>query len=327
MHCTSYGPPEVLELREVDKPTPRAGDVVLRVHAATVTLGDCEVRAFKLADWIWLPARLAFGILKPRQPVLGMEIAGVIDSVGADVKRFKPGDRVFGSTGFSMGAYAEFARLPEAASLTAIPEGMSYAEAASIPTGGLNGLHFVRKCQLQPGETILINGAGGAIGMFAVQLAKAAGAQVVAVDKARKHAMLRSLGADHVIDYQAQDYWRGPGRYDAIIDIVGLGPFSQSVAVLNHGGRYVLGNPKTAQMLAAMMENRRKRIRAMFELAGDEVEDLDFLKHQIADGALRVVIDRSFSLEALPEAHRYVEDGDKTGACIIDVSGEAYARE
>ena len=150
VHCTRYGPPDVLTLREAPKPIPKPGQVLIRIHAAGVTLGDCEIRAFKMVSWVWVPARIAIGITKPRQPVLGMEVAGVVESVGEGVTRFKPGDRVFGPTGFGMGAYADYAVVPEAGSLTTIPPQLSYAEAAGIPTGGLNGLHFVRKCDPKP---------------------------------------------------------------------------------------------------------------------------------------------------------------------------------
>jgi NADPH:quinone reductase-like Zn-dependent oxidoreductase len=326
VHCTRYGPPEVLELRQVPKLEPKAGEMLIRVHAAGVTLGDCEVRAFKMVSWVWVPARLMIGITSPRRPVLGMEVAGVVEAVGEGVTRFKAGDRVFGPTGFGMGAYADYVLVPEAGSLTLIPPALSYAEAAGIPTGGLNGLHFVRQCAPRPGERVLINGAGGSIGMFAVQLAKAAGAEVTAVDSAAKHDMLRELGADHVIDYKTTDFWRSGARYDVIIDVVGLSPFGPSVAVLNDGGRYFLGNPHTRQMLKALVENRRGRVRVLFKLAGEPVEDLDTLKQQIADGTLKVKIDRSFPLEAVVDAHRYVESGAKQGIVVLDISGEAASR-
>lgn len=326
VHCTRYGPPEVLELRDVPKPEAKPGQVLVRVHAAGVTLGDCEVRAFKMVSWVWVPARIAIGITKPRNPVLGMEVAGVVEAAGEGVTRFTVGDRVFGPTGFGMGAYADYALVPEAGSLTLIPPQLSYAEAAGIPTGGLNGLHFVRQCAPKPGEKLLINGAGGSIGMFATQLAKARGAEVIAVDRASKHQMLRDLGADHVIDYQSTDFWRTGARYDVIIDVVGLSPFGSSVAALDDGGRYFLGNPHTRQMLRGLVENRRGRVKVLFQLAGEPVEDLDFLKQQIADGELKVVVDRTFSLEDATDAHRYVESGAKTGIVVLDVSGEASSR-
>lgn len=326
VHCPQYGPPEILVLREVARPVPKPNEVLIRVHAATVTLGDCEVRAFKMVSWVWVPARLAIGITRPRQPILGMEVAGQVVAIGNEVSRFAIGDRLFGQTGFGMGAYADYVAVPAAGSLTTIPPELSYVEAAVIPTGGLNGLHFVRKCAPQSGEKVLINGAGGSIGMFATQLAKAAGAEVTVVDRASKHQMLRGLGADHLIDFETTDFWATGQRYDIIIDVVGSSPFGATVAALNDGGRYFLGNPHTRQMLKALVENRRRRVRVLFQLAGEPVEDLDFLKRQIADGALKVLVDRTFPLEEMVEAHRYAESGAKAGVVVIDVSGEARSR-
>lgn len=326
IQCTGYGPPERLELRQVPRPLPKPGQLLVRVHAATVTQGDCEVRASRFADWVWLPARLAIGILRPRQPVLGMEIAGVVEAIGGDASRFEVGDRIFGSTGFGMGAHADYAVVSEKAAVTHIPAALSYAEAAGIPTGGLNGLHFVRACGLRRGESVLINGAGGSIGMFTIQLAKAAGAEITGVDRASKREMMRELGADHVIDYRQTDFWSHDRKYDVVIDVVGTSPFAPTVATLKDGGRYVLGNPRSGQMLRAIVENRRGRVKVLFGLAGEEVADLDQLKQQVADGVLQTVIDRSLPLEATAEAHRYVESGEKSGIVVIDVSGEAMSR-
>lgn len=323
--CPRYGPPDVLALRDVPQPDPREGEILIRVRAATVTMGDCELRAFKMPGWIWLPARLAFGITRPRQPVLGMEVAGDIAAVGSGVTRFAPGMRVFGSTSFAMGAYAEYVRLKEGAPITQVPDGVSYGEAAGIPTGGLNGLHFIRNSRLKPGETVLINGAAGSIGSFALQLAKRAGAEVTAVDRGDKLDFMRDLGADHVIDYTAQDFWALGTRYDVIIDVVGKSPFSPSVAALNDGGRYYLGNPKAGQVMRALIENRKGRVKVLFSLAGEAIADLDELAALVADGSLRVEIDRTFPLETTPEAHAYVEAGNKKGVVVIDVADSSGA--
>jgi NADPH:quinone reductase-like Zn-dependent oxidoreductase len=325
VHCTGYGPPEVLQLRDVPDPKPRAGEILIRTVAATVTMGDCEVRAFRMAGWIWVLARLAIGITKPRQPILGMEIAGEVVATGAGVSRFSVGDRVFGSSGFGMGAYAEYKAIRETACISAIPDGVSYAQAAGIPTGGLNGLHFVRECRLQPGEKVLVNGAGGSIGQFVVQLAKLAGAEVTAVDRKEKADLLRAFGADHVIAFEDQEFWAGDQSYDAIIDVVGTSPFRPTVRVLNDGGRYVLGNPRLGQMLRAARENRKGRVKVVFKLAGEEVADLDYLKQSVADGTVSVAIDRNWPLAEVAEAHRYVESGGKRGVVIIDVRASGNA--
>ncbi len=170
--CTKYGPPDVLQPKEVEKPTPRDNEVLIKIHAATVTAGDCEIRSFKLPIWIWLPLRIVMGIRKPRRPILGAELAGEIETVGSAVKRFKKGDRVFGSSGLRMGAYAEYKCQPAASGLAIKPANLSYEQAATITTGGLNSLHFLRKANIQTGEKVLINGAGGSIGTYGVQLAK-----------------------------------------------------------------------------------------------------------------------------------------------------------
>ena len=320
--CTAYGGPEVLELKEVARPSPRKGQFLVRVRAATVTLGDCEVRGFRLPGWIWLPARLAIGIIRPRQPVLGMEIAGEVVQLGEGTTRFAIGDRVFGSTAFGMGAYADYTVVSSTAAVTTIPPTVSFAEAAGIPTGGLNGLHFVRKSDPKPGERVLINGAGGSIGTFALQLAKQAGAVVTGVDRSDKHAMLAELGADHVIDFQATNFWEQGERYDVVIDVVGTSPFRETVAIIADGGRYFLGNPRLGQVLGGMLENMRGRIKVMAQLAGEALEDLDFLKHRVAERSLKVVIDRLVPLEEVPQAHAYVESGAKKGVLVIEVSRE-----
>lgn len=315
-----YGPPKVLRLTDVARPVPKPAQVLLKVRAATVTLGDCELRAFKMAGWIWVPLRLAMGVLRPRQPILGMELAGEVVATGDAVTRFSPGDRVFGSTSFSMGGYAQYKCLPETGAITRIPDGVSFAEAAGIPTGGLNGLHFVRQCNLKPGESVLINGAGGAIGTFAVQLAKRAGAVVAAVDRGDKLAMLSELGADDVIDYETTDFTRIGERWDAIIDVVGKAPFAASLDALKDNGRLFLGNPKFGQMMRGLWANRKRGgKRVLFQLAGESVEDLDELAGLVADGAVRVVIDRHFPLADLADAHAYVEAGNKQGVVVIDI--------
>ena len=317
--CPRYGPPEVLQLREVPKPKPKDDEILIKVRAATVTTGDCEIRSFRLAAWIWVPARIAFGITRPRQPILGAEAAGDVVARGGAVTNFAVGDRVFATTGFGLGAYAQYKCMRANASVTRIPDGVSHAEAAGIPTGGLNGLHFVRKCDVRPGEHVLINGAAGSIGMFAVQLAKHRGAEVTGVDRGDKLDMLRSIGADHVIDYQREDFTEGDTRYDVIIDVVGKSPFSGSVNALTEGGRYLLGNPRGWQMLRGVWTSRTGSKKVLFQLAGDGVDDLNALKEMVAAGTVKVVIDRTYPLEQIVEAHRYVEAGHKKGIVVIDI--------
>ena len=225
---TAYGPPEALQLQEIAKPTPTANEVLIKVHAATVTTGDCELRGLKLPLVYRLPLRLYMGFSKPKGKILGQELAGEIEAIGSAVTRFQPGDPIFAVTMLRFGAYAEYTCLPESYPIMAKPTNMSYAEAATIPTGGINALHFLRKANLQAGERLLINGAGGSIGTYAVQIAKLWGAQVTCVDSARKLAMLRGLGADQVIDYAQNDFTQNGESYDVIIDVVGKSSFARS---------------------------------------------------------------------------------------------------
>lgn len=317
--CEGYGSPEVLKLAEVAKPIPKESEVLIRVRAATVTAGDCELRAFRIAGWIWLPLRLAMGVRRPRQPILGLEIAGEVEAVGSAVDRFSAGDRVFGSTSLGMGAYAQYKCLPGSGAITGIPDGLSYAEAAGIPTGGLNGLHFMRKAEVKRGDRVLINGAGGSIGTFALQIAKQMGAEVTAVDRTDKLEMLRNLGADHVVDYTQEDFTKSGDSYDVIVDVVGKSPFSGSVAALAEHGRYVLGNPRLLPMLRGLWTSRTSSKKVLAAMAGESVDDLNHLAEQVAAGTLKVVIDRTYPLERTAEAHRYVDAGHKQGVVVIAV--------
>lgn len=316
---TEYGPPEVLQLREVAKPEPREGQVLIRIHAATVTAGDCEIRRMGLPFWIRLPMRMYIGYTRPKRiTVLGQELAGVVEAVGRDVTRFKEGDPVFAPTFFRLGAYAEYTCLPETVPVPK-PAGISYEEAATIPTGGINGLYFLRAAGLQPGERVLIHGAGGSIGTYAVQIARFLGTEVTAVDSAEKLDMLRSIGADHVIDYAREDFTRNGQAYDAIIDVAGKSPFWRSVRSLRQKGRYVLGNPEPVEMIAGRWTPLASGKKVIVALADYKAEDYAFLTRLLESGKLKPVIDRRYPLEQTAEAHRYVETGRKKGNVVITV--------
>src|SRR5215207_4301755 len=316
---TKYGPPDVLQLREVERPTPKDNEVLIKVHAATVTFGDCEVRRLKLPLLISIPIRIYAGLVKPKRiTILGQELAGEIEAVGREVTRFKKGDPVFAATFFRFGAYAEYACLPEKY-LILKPSATTYEEAATIPTGGINGLHFLRAANVQPGERVLINGAGGSIGTYAVQIARSFGANVTAVDSAEKLDMLRSIGSDHVIDYAQENFTRSGDTYDVIIDVVGKSSFSGSVRVLKPKGRYILGNPSLSARIRARWTPMPSGKKVIVATANYKSEDYTFLKKLLQSGKIKPVIDRCYPLEQTAEAHRYVEQGHKKGNVVITV--------
>lgn len=322
---TAYGPPDVLELREVQKPTAKANEVLIKIHATTVTAGDCEMRSLRFPIYFSLVMRLWRGLLRPRgTAILGTELAGEIEAVGKDVKRFKEGDQVFGSAGLSLGANAEYICLPEEpgemeGGVVIKPANMTYAEAATVPFGGRDALHFLRKGNIQPGQRVLINGAGGSIGVFAVQLAKHFGAEVAAVDSAAKLDMLRSLGADQVIDYTQEDFTKSREVYDVIFDVVGTVSFSRSAQAIAPDGTYLLANPMRSQMLSGPWARLTSGRQVIMETASGKIDDLVFLRELIEAGELRTVIDRTYPLEQIVEAHRYVEAGGKKGNVVITV--------
>lgn len=316
---TRYGPPDVLKLQEMDKPVPRDHEVLIKVYAATVTAGDCELRRFDMPGFIWLLMRIVVGIRKPRIKTLGQELAGEIVSVGRKVTQFKQGDQVFAATGFRFGAYAEYTCLSGKSSIAMLPANMSHEEAATIPTGGLNALHFLRKGKIRSGIRVLIIGAGGSIGTYGVQIAKSFGAHVSCVDSADKLEMLRSIGSDEVIDYTKEDFTKNGEIYDLIIDVVGKSSFSGSVRSLSRQGYYILGNPRLPGMIRGLWVSLTTSKKVVSEMAGMKVEDLNYLKELIEAGKIKTVIDRRYPLEEVAEAHRYVEEGHKKGNVVITV--------
>jgi NADPH:quinone reductase-like Zn-dependent oxidoreductase len=268
--------------------------------------------------------RLYVGIRKPsRIRILGQELSGVVEAVGQDVTRFKPGDAIFGATGFRFSAYAEYACLPaesDAGVLGPKPDNLSFEEAAAVPTGGLEALHFLRMGNIQPGQTLLINGAGGSIGTAGVQLAKHYGAEVTAVDSGPKLDMLRELGADHVIDYTQEDFADSGTKYDVIFDVIGKRSFGRSVRSLKPNGTYLLANPSFSAMFRGVWISRTSGKRVFLKAANRELDDLMTLRQMAEDGTLKIVIDRTYPLAQTAEAHRYVETGQKAGNVVIVVA-------
>lgn len=321
---TKYGPPEVLQLQEIEKPTPKKNEVLIKVFTTTVTTGDCEQRKLKLPFWFRFPMRAYIGFRKPKRIIiLGMELAGEIEAIGEDVSLFKRGDQVFASTGFiNMGTNAEYICLPEESKNGVIelkPNNISFEEATSIPVGGIEALCFIRQVRIQKGEKILINGAGGTIGTFAVQIAKYYGAEVIAVDSAGKLDMLQYIGADSVIDYTQEDFTKRFEKYDIILDIVNKSSFSDSIRMLNQNGRYLIANPRLSQMIRGRWKSITSDKKVIFGVTYTKIEDLIYLRELVEKGLLKSVIDRTYSLDQIIEAHKYVEKGHKKGNVVIKV--------
>lgn len=310
-----YGSPEVLQLKEVEAPVPTDNEVLIRVHATAVNSGDIRLRK---ADPF--AVRLMCGLIRPKKSILGVVLAGEIETVGKNVKRFREGDPVYGTTGMSFGAYAEYICLPEDAVLAIKPVTLTYKEAASIPFGGTTALHFLRKGNIQRGQKILIYGASGAVGSSAIQLAKYFGAEVTGVCSTANVALVKSLGAAKVIDYKKEDFSKSDETYDIIFDAVGRSPFSGSIKSLKKNGYYL----RVVHLsLSAILRGLWISLTSGKKVIGGQItetaEDLIFLNGLIESGQLKPVIDRSYPLEEISEAHGYVEKGHKKGNVIIIV--------
>lgn len=319
---TRYGPPIVLQLQDVAKPVPKNNEVLIRVMAVEATKSDCEMRSFNfVVKWFWLPLRLAIGLFKPKRPVLGGYFAGQVVEVGEDVVKLKIGEEIFGATKLRFGAYAEYLSLPDHYLLTPKPENVSYVEAASVPLGGLNALHFMRKANIRGGEHILINGAGGSIGVYAVQIAKSMGAEVTAVDSSIKKDMLIRIGADHFIDYTKEDFTRSENSYDVIFNMVAGSSYGYCIKLLKPKGRYIMGNPRLIDMIRSLITPMLTGKEVIFAFAGEKEEELLSLKKMIEQGKIKPVIDKIYPLEETAIAHHRIEKEERSGPVVIEVAG------
>lgn len=298
--ATQYGSSDVLHLREVEKPAPKDHEILVKVHATTVTAGDIRMRSFTVPPAAWIPARIALGLTKPKNPIYGMELAGEVAAIGKNVTRFKVGDPVFASTmALHFGAHAEYKTLPEDGLVLPKPANMTFDEAAAIAIGAPAALRLLRKGKIQPGQKVLIYGASGSVGTYAVQIAKSFGAIVTAVCSTASLEMVKSLGADQVVDYTREDFSASGAVYDTIFDTVGKCPKSQYARALKPGGTF---------MTIAKLDTKQT------------LEELTFVKDLIEAGKIKAVIDRRYPLEDMVEAHRYVETGRKMGNVVITVA-------
>ena len=325
---TEYGPPEVLQLKEVRKPTPGNKEVLIRVHATPVSFGDTLVRNFKaitpkkfhMPFLFWIIGKMYFGFRKPRITILGSEFAGEIESVGRDVKRFRKGDQVYGYCGSRMGAYAEYLCMPGNGVMTQKPANMTWEEAAAVPYGAIMALNAVRKVNLNPGQKVLVNGASGGIGPAVVQLAKYQGGIVTGVCSSRRMEYVKSLGADHVIDYTKEDFTKDGKTYDYIFDILGKCAFSHCKHSLNMNGRLLLISFKMKQLFQMLWTSMTGNKKVICVMSTERAGDLEFIKELIEAGKIKSIIDRCFPLEQTAQAHSYVESGHKTGSVVIRTS-------
>jgi NADPH:quinone reductase-like Zn-dependent oxidoreductase len=314
--CTKYGPPEVLQLKDVEKPIPKDNEVLIKIHTTTVTIGDVRTRSFTWAPWFWLPGRIMYGFSRPRRKIPGNELAGVIEAVGKDISRFKKGDQIFGiiwDVRFG-GTSAEYICLSEN-EVALKPVNMTYEEAAAVPIGGLTALVLLRKAKVQSGQKVLILGASGSVGTFAVQLARYFGAEVTGVCSTSNLETVKSLGAQTVIDYTKDDFTKNGQTYDIIFDAVIKTSFSRCKDSLTPEGTFTTVDWPLLQVLWTSLFGRRKVVIGIAR----RIEDLVFMKELIEAGKIKVVIDRTYPLEQIVEAHRYVDQGHKKGNVVITV--------
>ena len=318
---TEYGPPEELQLKEVEKPVQKDNEVLIKIHATSVTTSDCNIRNLTFVPKLLrLPVRMQFGFSRPKNNILGFDLAGEVEAVGKDVTRFNMGDQIFGTTEPAFGSHAEYVCLPEDGVLTIKPANMTYEEAATIPVIANTALHFIRDLgQIQTGQKILINGASGGIGTFAVQLAKYYGAEVTGVCSANNLEMVKSLGADKVIDYRKDDFTKMNENYDVIFDAVGKSSFSRCKSSLSNEGLYLDTLPRISTLFQMLWTSFIGSKKVKMEGAPAKVENLLFLKELIEAGKLKTVIDRRYPLEQTAEAFKYVEKGHKKGNVVITV--------
>jgi NADPH:quinone reductase-like Zn-dependent oxidoreductase len=319
---TDYGSPDVLQLKEVAKPTPKENEILVRVHATPVNYGDLTARDFAHSQFnmpapLYLPARLAFGWNKPKINILGSELAGDVEAVGKSVTKFRPGDAVFAYVGMKMGANAEYICLPESGTIAIKPVNMGYAEAATLPYGAIMAVSLLHKVKLKPGQKILINGASGGIGAMAVQLAKFYGAVVTGICGAPRLDYVKALGADKVIDYKKQDFTQNGETYDVIFDILGRSSFARCKNSLTPNGIYLLASFKSRALWDMVWTYFASPKKVVCAMADEKAENLVFVKKLVEEDKIKAILDRRFPLEQTAEAHQYIESGGRQGNVVL----------
>jgi len=311
---TNYGLPGVLQLKEIEKPVPGDNEILIKIIATAVNSADWRLRK---ADPF--AVRLFFGLTKPKKQILGGVLSGLIETVGKNVTRFKVGDHVFGSTGISFGAYAEYICLPDNAVLDLKPENISHEQAATIPFGGITALHFLRKADIKADQNVLIIGASGAVGTAAIQLAKHCGAHVTGICSTENLALVKSLGADHVIDYKSEDFTKNDKTYDVVFETVNKVPVSDCVKSLAKNGVLILSAAGINEMIQGLWASKFKNKKLILGVSKETQEDISFIKDIVEAGKYKAVVDKTYSLEQMSEAHAYVELGHKKGNVAITV--------
>lgn len=326
-----YGSADVLQCEQLDAPTPKPNEIQIRVYATEVTKADCELRSFQFpVSWFKWPLRLALGLRKPRNPVLGNYFSGEVISVGEQVTRFKEGDEIFGSSRLKMSAYAEVLCIPENYTLTQKPSNMHHSEAATLLLGGFNALHFLNHAQIDTGTRVLINGAGGSIGLFALQIAKARGAEVTAVDAPHKHAMLKEYGADECVDYTKHSlnslrFNHDVQPFDIVFNVVAGIDFDDCEHLLTDHGLYLIANPRISDMLNGWGLSKRTNKRACFSFAQESQAEIEALRDFANQHVIRPILDRVYTFDYAADAHRRVESEQRLGAVVLTSSAPSRA--
>lgn len=324
--CTQYGPPEVLQVKDVEKPVPKANEVRVKVYATTISAADYKVRSFNIPASFWIPARLMLGLRKPRKSILGMELSGEIEAIGKEVTRFKHGDQIFAASLQTFGAYAEYICLPEDGPIALKPRNTSFEEAAAIPIGARTAFHYLNTiADVSPGQKVLIYGASGSVGTYAVQLAKYFGAEVTGVCSNSNVELVKSLGADRVIDYEKAGFTEMFETYDTIFITVDKCPFNACIKALSKNGTYLnVGRPmKSLPMIWTSLSSKIKVV--VGKNSPETAEVLNVLRRITEEGQLKAVVDRRYSIDQIVAGHRYADKGHKKGNVVITVNQPSKA--